>query len=113
MPSNPHKADATFRRKCERVSEATGIDVIFFDDPPGNPDVFEDDGNLHIRLASGLRACFGVDPAQDGSGAGQNAKTRKVMEALGMKRKITDRVLVEEDDDEDYVERCPHCGGEL
>lgn len=107
------KADTIFRKRCEKVAEMTGVDVMFFEDGAivggHKPDAYEDDGSLHIETESGLRACFDVNPGQDLPGVDQNARTRKVMEALGMKRKITDRVLVDDSLD-DVEERCPTCG---
>ena len=98
-----------FMRKCNKAAVAGETSVFFVDDRPAEENSqYEDDGALHVKFG-GCRAVFDVGDGQSNSGAEQNRKTRLVMEALGMKRKINDNVLVEEcDDDEDDV--CPHCG---
>jgi hypothetical protein len=99
--------DKTFRNRCDRVSGATGIEVMYFEDDPLQADAFEDDGTLHIRQASGLRACFDVGNSQSLSGREQNVRTRAVMDMLGLK--VTDRVLTDDTDDDDE-DVCPECG---
>lgn len=96
-----------FRNKCEKAARMSGVD-----DPVFYPDNFiateyYDDGNLHIRQF-GLRAVFGLNA--DAPAKQQNETTRRIMGALNMKRKITDRVLVKEDGDDEDGEECPHCG---
>lgn len=96
-----------FKRKCERVADKFDNEVLFFTDEyeEARADEFEavyDDGSLHIRRY-GIRAVFEL--GEDRSIADQNANTRLIMEALNMKRKINDQVLLkEEPDDEPYEE---------
>jgi hypothetical protein len=98
----------TFERKCEKVAEATGV-AVYFPRIPGEKyqAPFEDDGCLHIMHKS-ERACFGI--GQDLSGQEQNERIRAVMTAMG--KRITERVLVDEEDDEDE-ETCEYCGHAL
>lgn len=100
-----------FKAKCILASEkALGCSRMYFYDDPRPDDVFEDDGNLHVRK-DGVRACFDVNIGQDESGEEQNKKTRAVLEALNMRSKITDRVLVEEDEEEEeHSCDCEYCG---
>ncbi len=98
-----------FRRKCLKVSESTGIEVSFCDDDR-KQEPHEDDGTLHITK-DGLRACFWVCSDVP---AVQNERAVEVMTAMKMEKKITDRVLVEDDEDSnDLGDRCPHCGHDL
>jgi len=96
-----------FERDCAKVAETTGISVNFFGAPKGQKQSFyEDDGSLHLHKRGGW-ACFDVGNGQSLSGKEQNERTRKIMEALGLP--ITDRVLVDETEDEEDDE-CPCCG---
>jgi hypothetical protein len=94
-----------FELRCEKAAESIGVEVEFEPDPSMDS-VFEDDGALHIRVG-GRRAIFIVNPTQDESAVIQNARTRKIMEDLGVKRKINERVLVDEEED---AECCSECG---
>ena len=67
---------------------------------------FEDDGCLHIVSRSGTRAVFDVSQWQSLPGQHQNEIVRAVMSAL--KLKVTDRVLVEEEECES--DECSYCG---
>jgi len=89
-----------FRSRVERVVKKLDIDEprVFFDAKDSADDEFTDDGSLHIRR-SGMRVVFNVSNHQNAEGAEQNRQTRAIMEALNMKRKITDRVLVDEDEE--------------
>lgn len=98
-----------FRKKCEAAASEVGVNVSFYENEAGN-DQFGDDGYLHITK-NGFRACFDVGHGQSLEGSEQNKNTRAVMNHLGMESKISDRVLVEEtDEDEDEDDECPHCG---
>lgn len=98
---------AKFRRKCEKAAEkadsdAVGFSVdVDFDSDSRSDDAYEDDGCLHVRRF-GLRAMFSI--GQDTPGVKANAATRTIMAAVGMKRKIGKRVLVQEE--------CEACEGE-
>lgn len=94
-----------FEQLCEKVSEDLDIGVLLHGKEKGSG-CFEDDGNLHIHHR-GVRVSFDVGNGQSASGAEQNARTRKVLTALGMESKITDRVLVEEVEETD--EDCDNC----
>lgn len=89
-----------FRQKCERVADKVGIEV-YFDSDKREDDAFEDDGCLHIRRHQ-LRAMFGI--GEDTPGEKANEMVREIMEAVGLKRKIGKRVLVEEE--------CETCNGD-
>lgn len=97
-----------FETECRKVSENTGIDVMFFPDK-GKSDLTQDDGTLHITKR-GLRACFDVGRGQSATGKEQNERTRAILSALKMEDCINNRVLVDEDEDENV---CPHCGEPL
>jgi hypothetical protein len=99
-----------FEKRCEAAAEKTGVDVYFCYDPPGNANVFEDDGALHIRQKSGQRACFDVGCAND-SVEQQNARTRAVLSELKLEKHIGPSTLVDETD-EDEGDECPCCGRE-
>lgn len=102
--------DSAFERQCVKASEATDVEVHF---PriagERHQEPFEDDGYLHVMKGK-ERACFDVGGGQSLCGKQQNERARAVLTALGMARKITPRVLVEEADDEDEDGHCPHCG---
>jgi hypothetical protein len=102
------KRTTQFERDCRAVAEETGIEVDFFYNEKGS-DCYEDDGNLHIHK-SGMRAVFNVGHNGDLPGAEQNERTRKVLNALGMGKKISDRVLVTEEAEEDDDDVCGECG---
>lgn len=95
-----------FETQCEKVSEDTGIDVMFFDDDT-NPAPCEDDGNLHITKR-GLRACFDVGMGQNATGKVQNERAKKVLEALKITKFKPEMVFVDETEDDD--DECPCCG---
>lgn len=100
-----------FRDKVGTVVRKLGIDEPLWCDDKREDREFEDDGYLHI-CRSGLRAVFNVSNGQEATGEEQNRQTRAIMEALNMKRKITDRVLVEEGDEDDDAEHecnCEYC----
>lgn len=89
------------------VSDTTGVSVYFpWRDDDMKLDAFEDDECLHIHK-SGVHACFSVG-GNDYTSSQQNERTKAVLNALGLKKLITIRVLVEEEDEHD--EECPHCG---
>lgn len=95
-----------FKQKCQRISDQLGLaDPEFYEDSD-QQDPFYDDGTLHV-VKYGVRACFHLD--EDTEGSLQNERTRIILGALNMKRKINDRVLVDDDlnAEEEY---CPHCG---
>lgn len=94
-----------FERDCQKVADDLGIEVDFYRNESGS-DCYEDDGVLHIRKR-GIRAAFSVDASQDDA-TEQNERTREILTALNMANKITDRVLVEEEDEQ----VCPCCGQE-
>lgn len=110
MEKTDNAKQAAFRRKCERAAQTAGLDDVLFCDneEATKDDEYEDDGVLHIRR-HGLRAAFNVGDNQNLPGAVQNENTRAVMAALGMKRKVSERVLVEETEEEEE-EPCPQCG---
>lgn len=91
-----------FRNKAERVSEKVlGDSVSMFFETNKPDDAFEDDGALFVTKY-GLQAVFGI--GQDTPGRDANNRMREILADLGMKRFISDRVLVE-------VE-CEACDGE-
>jgi hypothetical protein len=94
------------RKNCEAVAGKLGLGVEFYEDGPRPADCLQDDGTLHVSNAAGFRACFDVSHGQSSDGKEQNECTRAVLTALGMEKKITDRVLVEEEEKDAY---CPHC----
>ena len=104
----------TFRQQCVKAAEATGIEVVFFDDGIKDvDDVFVDDGSLHIRRA-GFRACFHV--AVNDDGRLQNLNTRDILKRLKIRltKQVLSRAFVSErGENEDEDDRCPHCGGQL
>lgn len=91
-----------FEKLCREVASATGIDVDFYEDRRP-ADVFEDDGTLHV-MYRGLRAVFDVGSGQSLTGEEQNTRTRLILEKLD--RPVTDRVLVEEYEDDDEETDC-------
>jgi hypothetical protein len=102
-----------FQRKVERVVKSLDIDdpLVCHDSKDMKDDEYEDDGSLHIQRA-GVRYVFDVSDGQSATGEEQNRQTRAIMEALNMKRKITDRVLVEEGDENNDAEHecnCEYC----
>ena len=104
-----------FKALCEAAADADGIDVDFFPikgKGARRDDEHEDDGFLHISR-HGIRAVFNVSNSQSDDGGTQNIKTRSILDALGITPHDPDRVFVEEHDDEEDGERCPHCGGAL
>jgi hypothetical protein len=102
----------SFRLLCEQAG-ALIDDTPMFCEGENGTDVFEDDGYLHVRRR-GTRAVFNVSKGQTLNGEEQNKRTVIVMEALGMKSKIDERVLVDEEPDEEENEGfCPACGREL
>jgi hypothetical protein len=110
LPTTP--AAKRFLAQCKKAASAIGQDFedcLTWGTDPKSDDQYEDDGNLHIEKA-GIHICFGI--GQDLPSAEYNRQARLVMETLGMKRKISERVLVEEDDenDENYCSKCGrHC----
>jgi hypothetical protein len=95
-----------FKRKCQRVCDALGLDDPYFPDVEGEdfaPRVFEDDGTLHV-VRNGMRVCFDVN---NDEGSVQNERTRKVLGALNIK--VTESALVKEYDQN----VCPSCGHPL
>jgi hypothetical protein len=99
-----------WQKKCEDAARIADVEVCFYEEVPpiSKASQFEDDGYLHIEKPREDRACFDVGVGQSLDGKEQNRRTRIVMEALGLTSKISDRVLVEEDDEEEDC--CPHCG---
>ena len=89
----------SFKKRCESVADQIGVTVDFFKDSH-QQEPFEDDGNLHI-VRNGLRACFDVGNGQSNTGKKQNVLSEHILAALGIKSYIRNRVLVEEDDEED------------
>lgn len=86
----------TFRQKCQRLAdEICDGDIDFFEDSAQEP--VYDDGVLHVTYR-GLRACFGLN--EDATARAQNDKSRAILKALGMEKKITDRVLLDEREDD-------------
>jgi hypothetical protein len=88
------------------VSEKLGIEVYFYYNEKGS-DVFEDDGFLHI-YKNMVRAVFTI--GQDLPAKEANERTRAILTALGMEKKITQRVLVDEIDETDCCDTCGRCG---
>ena len=73
-----------FEKQCIEVNEKLGLgEIMFFPEPGRKPEVFEDDGTLHV-VRRGQRACFDVSNGQDYSARKQNGVTRKVLDALGI-----------------------------
>ena len=92
----------TFKQKCEKVAQDTGIDVTVYPHD-GGYGCYQDDGVLHIEKGS-WRAVFDVSERRSLSAKLQNRNTLKVMKSLRVP--ITKHALASEDDD-----ICPHCGG--
>lgn len=104
---NGHK-NTKFQKLCELASKQTGVEVTYYVDEERANHLCEDDGNLHITK-NHVHACFNVGNGQSLGPKEQNERTRAVMNAMGLSDKISDRVLVDEtDDDVDGI--CPHCG---
>ena len=100
-----------FERDCNEIADKIGITVHFYGEG-SNREPLYDDGFLHITKRK-IRAVFNVD--QDAPGKIQNERTRDIMNALGLSKKINDRVLIEEDDEpdeDDDRDYCPTCGHE-
>lgn len=90
-----------FRNQASKVAEKVLGDsslMMWIEDKPDY--AYEDDGALHVTK-HGLHVVFGI--GQDTPGKEANAKMKKILAALGMKRKI-DKCLVEEE--------CEECEGE-
>lgn len=95
-----------FERQCLSVADETGISFYSpFEDDNMKVDAYEDDECLHIHK-SGVHACFGVG-GDNYTSKQQNERTKAVLKALRLSKLITDRVLVEEVEEDD---ECPHCG---
>lgn len=97
-----------WQKNCERVAADANTSVYFPDSEVSEQtDCFEDDGALHIQIKGKHRACFHI--GQDTEPKEANELTREIMKGLGLEKKISDRVLIEETEDEgdDY---CSHCG---
>lgn len=92
-----------FRNKANAVSnKVLGDDIaVEWEAKDEKDDAFEDDGNLHVTK-HGLHVVFGF--GQDTPGKEANEKIRAILSALGMKRRIGERTLVEEE--------CEECDGE-
>lgn len=89
------KDQNTFRRKAERAADQVGLDVDHeWQVDSMADDAYEDDGCLHIER-HGLHLAIGF--GQDTAGATANKQIRAIMAAVGLKRKIGKRVLVEEE----------------
>lgn len=99
-----------FRNKAVAVSRKVldEQDVGFYVEKRPD-DAFEDDGTLHV-IKYGIRAVFSI--GQDTPGRESNEKTRAILAALGMKRKIGKNTLVAEEcetcDGSGYVECSEH-----
>jgi len=99
-----------FEIECEQVSAKTGISFYSpWNDDDMKLDAYEDDECLHIHKR-GTHACFGV--GGNGICAGkQNKNTRAVLEALGLSKMIGERVLIEnEEEDDEWGDYCHECG---
>ena len=107
MPS-PKKTNS-FRLKCDKVFKDLDMEPLYFEGEDRADDQFEDDGVLHV-IRGGLRACFDVRRGQSLSAVAQNTNTAVVMNALGLKKHIDPRVMLDEDEDSDC---CPRCGRAL
>lgn len=108
-----------FRNRAVKVA----IKVLDDDNPmtwteDRSDDAFEDDGNLHV-VKYGLHVVFSLN--QD-DGKWSNEKTREILAALGMKKLIGKRTLVEEECETcegtgvydascGHEHNCEHCGG--
>ena len=97
-----------FETLCNQVAERYGLQEPMFFTDNQKQDPFEDDGNLHV-MRRGLRAVFGIGdevPSEE-----YNHLTRCILTDLGLEKKINDRVLLEEEDGDEYEdEYCSHCG---
>lgn len=109
-----------FRNRAAKVAEKVlgCTDLLTWAESEPD-DAYEDDGNLHV-VRYGLHVVFGLN--QD-NGKWSNEKTREILAALGMKKRIGKRTLVEEEceecDGSGYVtcsehgeHSCSDCGGE-
>jgi hypothetical protein len=92
-----------FKAQCVAIDE----DVSFYDDARA-ADIYEDDGNLHVRRY-GVRAAFDVGEGQSATGVKQNANATTILTALGLKFN-PDRVMVEEYDEDENDRGCLSCG---
>lgn len=102
-----------FRRKAALAAEKIGLDVdLEWQVKSMVDDAYEDDGNLHIER-HGLHLAIGF--GQDSPGKHTNEQIRAIMSAVGLKRKIGKRVLVEEEcetcDGDGYI-TCGECSSE-
>ena len=97
-----------FEKRCRKVAEDMDIGIDFYDDD-SKAGAHEDDGTLHV-VWRGKRACFDVSNCQDDAPSVQNGKTRQVLKSLGLEKWIGEDVLVDEDDEDDEEQGCPHCG---
>lgn len=95
-----------FETRCGVIADAFGLSDVLFCRGENYQPPFEDDGCLHIVSRSGTRAVFDVSQGQSLPGQHQNEIVRAVMSAL--KLKVTDRVLVEEEECES--DECSYCG---
>jgi uncharacterized Zn-finger protein len=101
------KSAKAFIARCEDIDAESDIGVMFFTDAK-SPDIFEDDGNLHVRRF-GMRAVFDVGKSQTATAKEQNERTAAVLAALSVAGKAkADRVFVDADDEGD--DACPSCG---
>lgn len=92
------------RLRNKAVAVATRIldddnPMMWTEDKPD--DAYEDDGNLHV-IKNRLHVVFGF--GQDTPGREANEKIRAILTMLGIKRRIGDRTLVDEE--------CEDCDGE-
>jgi len=99
-----------FQKRCIFVADFCYLPEPSFYEDRRKSEAHHDDGTLHV-IWRGQRACFDVSNCQDDPEHVVNEKTRKVLIGIGLEKFIGDRVLVEEDDDEDdRGDCCPHCG---
>lgn len=100
------KAQKAYIKKCESAAESAGVTDGVLVWATDKKDIYEDDGNLHVAMR-GVHVAFGI--GQDLPSAEYNEKTKAIMTAMGLAKKISERVLVDEEEDEDD-EYCSHCG---
>lgn len=99
----------TFKKRCLKVSEETGILCPYFFPSDGQKKgAYEDDAMLHI-IHDGIRACFDVGEGHSLTGAEQNVRTRLVLTKMKMPGYIRPSVLVKEAEQTG----CPNCGCEV
>ncbi len=80
-----------FIKKCERLAEALGVEIIdAYDDGEGDT-VIEDDGILHVTEGT-TRVAFDVSNNQTWSAKKQNFITETILH--GLKREVVKEALV-------------------